>query len=102
MSKRAGFIVLRCVAAGCAVAATARHPITFYVSVRWVVFLTACLGVFLARRRLWPSFAPLYIATAVIFNPLIPFHFARATWHNLDFAAAVLLAASILFDAHAQ
>ena len=95
---RAAFVIARCVAAGLALYATAKHPYNFYVLTRWVVFLTCCYGVWLYRSRLWSSFAPAYAVVGLVLNPLLPFHFARSTWHTLDIAAGVVLLASLLFD----
>jgi hypothetical protein len=97
-SDRFGFMVARFVAAGFALWATARHPYSFYILTRWVVFVTCCWGVYRLRLRLWPSFAPAYAVVGLILNPIAPFHFSRGTWHNLDVAAAVILLASIPFD----
>ena len=92
------FIAARCVAAAFALYATQRHPYSFYILTRWVVFLSCCWGVFLLRNRLLHSFAPVYVAVGLVFNPIVPFHFTRNTWHNLDIAAAGALLVSIAFD----
>jgi hypothetical protein len=97
-NARVGFIIARCVAAGFAFWATARHPYDFYILTRWVVFVTCCWGVFLCRHRLWPSIAPVYAVIGLVFNPLAPFHFARNTWHDLDIIAAVVLLVSLAFN----
>jgi hypothetical protein len=95
---RFAFAIARCLAAGFALYATARHPYSFYILTRWVVFLTCCWGLLLLRHRLWPSCAPIYALVALVFNPIAPFHFARSTWHNLDIAAAAALLVSLAFD----
>ena len=91
------FILARCVAAGLAFYATAKHPYNFYVLTRWIVFLTCCWGLWELRERIWPSFAPVYVAVGLIFNPILPFHFHRTTWHTLDIAAGALLLLSVGF-----
>lgn len=75
-----------------------RHPYSYYILTRWVVFLSCCWGILLLRDRLLPSFAPLYAIVGVVFNPLFPFHFTRGTWHNIDIAAAAVLLISLAFD----
>ena len=92
------FFIARCVAAGFSLYATAQHSYNFYVLTRWVVFLTGCWGLWLGRSRFWPSFAPAYIAVGLIFNPILPFHFTRSTWHTLDIAAGAVLLISLFFD----
>ena len=95
---RAAFVIARCVAAGFALYATAKHPYNFYVLTRWVVFLACCFGLWLNRNRLWPSFASAYGVVGLVFNPLLPFHFTRSTWHVLDITAGTVFLASLLFD----
>jgi uncharacterized membrane protein YccC len=95
---RIAFILVRCLAAAFAFYATGKHPYNFYILVRWVVFLTCCSGIWLSRGRIWPSFAPAYIAVGLVFNPLLPFHFQRSTWHALDIAAGSILVLSFAFS----
>ena len=96
-SIRIVFIVARCLAAALAFYATAKHPYSFYILTRWVVFLTCCWGLWLGRGRFWPSFAPAYIAVGLVFNPILPFHFHRSTWQTLDIAAGIKLLVSLAF-----
>jgi FtsH-binding integral membrane protein len=96
-SLRVGFIVLRCLAAALAFYATAKHPYSFYILTRWVVFFTCCWGLYLGSSRFWPSFAPAYIAVGLTFNPILPFHFQRSIWHNLDIAGGAILLFSLAF-----
>jgi Family of unknown function (DUF6804) len=93
------FVLVRCIAAALALYATAKHPYNFYVLTRWVVFLVCCWGLWLSREHIWPSFAPDYIVVGLIFNPLLPFHFSRSTWHTLDIAAGALLLLSVALTA---
>lgn len=92
------FVLLRCVAAGFAFYATAKHPYNFYVVTRWVVFLTCCWGLWSLGAQVWRSFGLGYIAIGLIFNPLFPFHFQRSIWHTLDIAAGAILLLSIAYD----
>ena len=92
------FVIARCIAAGFAFYATAEHAYGFYILTRWVLSLTCCWGLFLCRRRLWPSIAPAYAVVGIVFNPLFSFHFSRGTWQNLDIVAAVILLASLLLN----
>ena len=88
------FFIGRCLAAGIALYAIAKHPYNFYVLTRWTVFLVCCWGVWLSRSHMWPSFAPAYVVVGVVFNPLFPFHFQRPTWQVLDATAGIVLLAS--------
>jgi uncharacterized membrane protein YccC len=95
---RIAFILVRCLAAALAFYATGKHPYNFYILARWTVFLACCWGIWLGRARIWPSFAPAYMAVGLVFNPLLPFHFQRSTWHTLDIAVGIVLAVSLAFS----
>lgn len=96
---RIAFIVVRCIAAAFAFYAIGRHPYDVYILTRWVVFLTCCWGLWLSRGRIWPSFAPIYVAVGLVFNPFLPLHFSRSIWHTLDIGAGILLLITLAFSA---
>ena len=98
MSTRHAFIIARCIAAGLAFWAVSKHPHGFYVLMRWVVCLTCIWGIVLSYRRPWPSLAPVYGLLAIVYNPLLPFHFGRLTWHNIYIAAGFVLLATLAFQ----
>jgi uncharacterized protein DUF6804 len=89
------FSIARFAAGAIAFYAIAKHPHNFYVLTRWIVFLVCCWGFWICRNRIWPSFAPAYIAIGLVFNPLFPFHFQRSNWHVLDAVAGTVLLASV-------
>lgn len=95
---RIAFILVRCIAAALAFYAVAKHPYIFYILTRWAIFLVCSWGLWLGRGRFWPSFAPAYIAVGLVFNPLLPFHFQRSTWHTLDLVAGIILLVSLAFS----
>lgn len=94
---RIAFTLARCLAAALAFYATGKHPYNLYIVARWTVFLACCWGLWLCRSRIWPSLAPAYVAVGLVFNPLLPFHFHRSTWHTLDIAAGTILVLSLVF-----
>jgi hypothetical protein len=94
---RVGFIMAQCLAAGFVFYATGKHPYSYYIITRWVVFIACCWGV-IGFRRLRGVAWPIYFAVGITFNPLLPFHFARVTWHNLDIAAGALLLFALAFE----
>lgn len=94
---RIAFILVRCLAAALAFYAAGKHPYNFYILARWAVFLVCFWGLWLCRGRIWPSFAPAYFGVGLIFNPLLPFHFRRSTWHTLDIAVGIILVMSLAF-----
>ncbi len=79
-------------------ATVGKWPYDYYLVLRWVVCAAA---VFVAYqgwtfRKPWASW--LFGTVAVLFNPILPVHFQRATWQVIDLAAAaafVLVAAAL-------
>lgn len=92
------FFAARCAVAVVALYAIAKHPYNYYVLTRWAVFLVCCWGLWQSRTRLWASFAPAYFGLALLFNPILPFHFQRATWQVFDALAGVVLLVSLAID----
>lgn len=94
------FLIARCGASAMALYATARHPYDFYVLTRWSVFAVCCWGVWIEKdteiRSVRALPVPAYLAIGVIFNPFLPFHFARSTWQFVDVLAGIILMASVV------
>lgn len=90
------FLIARCGAVAMAFCATARHPYNFYILTRWSLFLVCFWAVWMSWRRPWSWLVPAYIAIGVIFNPFLPFHFARSTWQVFDVLAGIILLASVV------
>lgn len=47
------------------------------------------------KRIVWTC---IFIALAILFNPIIPIYLQKETWRIVDFVAALLVLASIFFD----
>lgn len=73
-------------------AAFGRHRYSYYENARVVGFLAAILICWLLYR-FSGRLSLIAIATggvALVFNPVIPFHFARSTWAWLDLLGAAI------------
>lgn len=81
------------IAAGAALFAVGNWPYGVYTLVRWIVCGSCVFAAFslYQQGRRWPMFAA--IAIAVVFNPIAPLYFNKATWRVLDVVAAVGCAA---------
>ena len=66
-----------------------RLSYSYFLNLRWVVLL-ACIVIAVARRSNIPMLF-LTVVTALIFNPLLPFHFNRSGWRVIDLLAMVQL-----------
>src|SRR6266568_5564958 len=72
---------------GFAIAGT--HTYAFYIALRWVCFTTFVYSALVCFRC---GLAPFFFgALAVLFNPLVQFHFSRATWQVLDIISLALI-----------
>jgi hypothetical protein len=64
-------------------------PYRFYVILRWVVFASGigyALGCYEMEK---PAWARIMASLAIIYNPLLPFHFARSQWQIINLLAAL-------------
>lgn len=67
----------------------------YYKLLRWVTCGAAAYSAFIAvsvEKKFWVW---VFGITALIFNPIIPFHLDRETWSIIDIASGVLFLVSI-------
>ncbi len=69
--------------------AIADLPYGYYRLLRWVVCAVAIASVIQLHRGQRQGWAWVLGAVAVLFNPLVPVHFDKATWRVFDGAAGV-------------
>ena len=83
------------IAVGILVGAFWDHPYSYYQILRW--FTTIC-SAYLAynysqdKRMGWMW---IFIAIAILFNPIFPIYMSKETWQIFDLAGAVVFLASI-------
>jgi len=65
-------------------------PYGFYRLLRWVACGVAIASVVQLHQNRHIGWAWALGIVALIFNPLIPFHFSKDTWRVLDFSAGAL------------
>jgi hypothetical protein len=72
---------------------------SFYGLIRWVVFVSAIWLINVAAKQKAYFLMCCYIVSAVLWNPLMPFGFSRASWLVPDLMGAALMAygAYVLF-----
>src|SRR5260370_17440903 len=91
-----GFAIARLIVVAELLLALLRWPYSYYRILRWAVCIIASYGAFRTfdmGRRTW---AWIFVALAVLFNPIAPIYFARATWNLLDALAAIVLLLSVV------
>jgi hypothetical protein len=69
-------------------------PYGFYGLLRWVVCLTACYGVYVAKKKAKQRELCIFIPMVVLFNPIVPIILVREIWAPIDFTCAIILLVS--------
>lgn len=64
-------------------------PYAYYQLLRWVVCGVGAYTAYMAYESGRTSWAWVFGVIAVLFNPIVPFYFARDTWQVLDLVAAI-------------
>jgi hypothetical protein len=78
-------------------AAIRPFPYGYYMLLRVVVFMAAGLIALHAYEQDQPGLWPFaFAATAIVFNPFLPFHLGREIWLFVDIGAAALFIANYL------
>jgi len=72
--------------------ALARHSYSYYTLLRWIVTTMSLVGVARTLSTKAPVWTVTFLGIAILFNPIAPVHFDRATWRPIDIAAAVAFA----------
>jgi len=80
----------------CAVAR--RNPYSFYTLLRWICCACLAYSAFASRLLGQAAWSTVFGIEAVLFNPLVEFHFRRGTWQTLDkLAIASTIIAAVAF-----
>jgi hypothetical protein len=72
------------------------HRRNYYILLRFAVCAVAGVGLYM-RKPVWPLII-LIGAIIVLFNPLIPFSFAKSTWTKIDLVVAVWFVFAAICD----
>jgi hypothetical protein len=64
------------------------HPYIYFSILRWIVCGASLYAVFLTYRQKSSGSALIFIAVAVLFNPLLPIHLDRSAWKLIDIVVA--------------
>ena len=73
------------------------HQYGYYQLLRWII---AGSGTYLAyssynaKKEFWTW---VFVGIALLFNPIIPFHFLRDTWQSIDVITAIIFFISIQY-----
>ena len=91
------YIIGSLITSGLLIWALSDHPYSYYIILRWVVCGVAIWGVYKSIMCEKFIFSWILGAIALLFNPILRFHFSRETWAPIDIITAVVLLVSIFF-----
>jgi hypothetical protein len=77
---------------------TSRNPHGFYTVLRWVCCVGFAYSAFASQFLGRVAWAAIFGIQAVLFNPIVEFHFRRDIWQTLDkLAIASVIVAAVMF-----
>lgn len=71
------------------------HQYSYYQLVRWVTTISAGYLAYEYYSSQKTGWMWIFIAVAILFNPIVPFYLEKNTWHIFDFIGAVLFFVTI-------
>jgi uncharacterized membrane protein len=70
-------------------------PYGFYMLLRLILCATGVYGAYISKKQTKEKWLWIFIAIAVLFNPLIPVHLGLTIWLLVDVIAIIILGISI-------
>lgn len=67
-----------------------KHPYSYFQITRWVVCAISAYNCYILQNennKFWPW---IFGMVAVLFNPILPFYFAKSTWQLLDLISGII------------
>jgi|SRR3989344_3383259 len=81
---------------GLLVGAMWSHPYGYYQVLRWVIMIIGAYSAYLAYEEKRNTWAWIFGIIAILFNPVIPFTFAKETWQVIDIATAIVIFINVI------
>ena len=71
------------------------HPYSYFQILRWIVCAAAAYSAYLYIQAERTALFWVFVALAVLFNPIAPIYMTRDSWQNYDLIAAVIFAVAL-------
>ena len=65
-------------------------PYSYYILLRWVILLSSAAVAYSFYNLKLQGWALVFVAVAILFNPIMPFYLSKSEWVILDFIGACL------------
>jgi hypothetical protein len=75
--------------------ALGNNPYSYYQFLRWLILGVGGYSAYLAYNLEKKVRVLIFGLIALLFNPIIPFYFSRATWQSIDIIVAVIFFISL-------
>jgi len=72
------------------------HPYGYYQVLRWAITIIGAYSAYLAHESKDTTWAWIFGLIALLFNPIIPFTFARDTWQMIDLITAGIIFSNVI------
>src|SRR5438477_307365 len=80
------------------VAATGKHPYSFYTLLRWICCAVFAFSAFTAHEKNRVLLVWIFGVLALLCNPIVPVQLQRDTWQIVDwFTTAAIAVAAVIF-----
>lgn len=92
---RVATVVVVLAAAWVLIGTSGRHPYSYYTVLRWLACSAAVVLVWRGAVQ-GVKWAWALVPLAILFNPIVPIHFSRASWQTLDISAALVMVSAMI------
>ncbi len=80
--------------------ATSRNPYSYYIFLRWYVFLSCIYFAYLSKDETNKIWFILFTVIFLLFNPIIPIYFKKDIWTIIDITAGIIIFLSIFLQSN--
>jgi hypothetical protein len=64
-------------------------PYVYYQVLRWFVFISSAYEIYIFKLRM-PWFTVMFVAIAILFNPIVPITMSKDSWKPLDVISGII------------
>ena len=75
--------------------AIGHHPYSYFQFTRWIVTISGAYLAYFYHQHKRSGWMFIFIAIAILFNPIAPFYMSASSWHVYDLIAAVIFFISV-------
>jgi FtsH-binding integral membrane protein len=77
--------------------ATSRHQYSFYIFLRWYIFIVCIYFAFSANKENIKVWLIIFSTISLLFNPIIPVYLNKELWSVIDIVSGILIFISMFY-----